>query len=275
MNRRAECSKNAGMTLVELLVAIIILAIIVVPLLHSMVSAVRMGAKAKKHLKATTAAQDIMEGLKAETLENLSCSFNYPDDAFDPLSGGTIVTTDDSFQNFWLISPMLVGGKESSKLYELRADIVEDENLASYRSVNHLTDISASRNTNLGNFGSHDDALADLAPSTKKTDDNLGYEFYRKSNQKYYYAIQDMRVENDNGDPSFVVDAMIELDGSNYTTAGAFQKTSRVPGKNEVLLNEQGRILYRAADEKRDAFFIEDEILASGTAQEFNAIFLP
>ena len=275
MNRRAECSKNAGMTLVELLVAIIILAIIVVPLLHSMVSAVRMGAKAKKHLKATTAAQDIMEGLKAETLENLSCSFNYPDDAFDPLSGGTIVTTDDSFQNFWLVSPMLVGGKESSKLYELRADIVEDENLASYRSVSHLTDISASRNTNLGNFGSHDDALADLAPSTKKTDDNLGYEFYRKSNQKYYYAIQDMRVENDNGDPSFVVDAMIELDGSNYTTAGAFQKTSRVPGKDEVLLNEQGRILYRAADEKRDAFFIEDEILASGTAQEFNAIFSP
>ena len=275
MNRRAECSKNAGMTLVELLVAITILAIIVVPLLHSMASSARVGLKARQHLRTTTAAQDIMEGLKAETLEDLSCSFNYPDDVYDPLSAGTIVTTEDSFRNFWLVSPMLVGGKDSSKLYELRADIVEDENLASYRSVSHLTDISASRNTNLGNFGSSDATLADLAPSTKKTDDNLGYEFYQKSDQKYYYAIQDMRIENDNGDPSFVVDALIELDGSNYTTRGAFQKTSRVPGENEVLLNEQGRILYRAADEKRDAFFIEDETLASGTAQEFNAIFHP
>ena len=275
MNRRAECSKNAGMTLVELLVAIIILAIIVVPLLHSMISAVKMGAKAKKHLRSTTAAQDIMEGLKAETLEELSCSFNYPDDVYDSLSGGTITTTEDSFRNFWLISPMLVGGQDSSKLYELRAIIVEDESLTSYRNVSGLTDISACRNPNLDNFGSSDATLADLAPSTKKTDDNLGYEFYQKSDQKYYYAIQDMRVENDNGDPNFVVDALIELDGSNYTTAGVFQKTSRVPGEDKVLLNEQGRILYRAADEKRDAFFIEDETLASSTAQEFNALFPP
>ena len=177
MNRRAECSKNAGMTLVELLVAIIILAIIVVPLLHSMISAVKMGAKAKKHLRSTTAAQDIMEGLKAETLEELSCSFNYPDDVYDSLSGGTITTTEDSFRNFWLISPMLVGGQDSSKLYELRAIIVEDESLTSYRNVSGLTDISACRNPNLDNFGSSDATLADLAPSTKKTDDNLGYEF--------------------------------------------------------------------------------------------------
>ena len=71
MNRRAECSKNAGMTLVELLVAITILAIIVVPLLHAMASSARVGLKARQHLRTTTAAQDIMEGLKADTGESV------------------------------------------------------------------------------------------------------------------------------------------------------------------------------------------------------------
>lgn len=270
MNSKAKYSKNAGMTLVELLVAVTMLAIIVVPLLHAFASSARVGLKARQNLRVTSMAQDLMEGLKSESIESVSCSFNYPDDDYTGLDNVPIVTSVNSFKNFWLISPALVAGKDSSKLYELRANVIEDRNLHTYRTVSGLTNISAGI-TVTGGGQSPSDSVA----STMKTDDSYGYEFYPKSDQKYYFAIQDMRIENTEGDPNFKVDAMIELDGSNYTSDGAFQKTSIDPSKNEVLLNEHGRINYSATDEKRDAFFLEEESLANATAQEFNITYRP
>lgn len=270
MNSKAKYSKNAGMTLVELLVAVTMLAIIVVPLLHAFASSARVGLKARQNLRVTTMAQDLMEGLKSESIESVSCSFNYPDDDYTGLDNVPIVTSANSFKNFWLISPSLVGGKDSSKLYEVRATVVEDRNLHTYRSVSGLSNISAGITVTGGG-----QAPADTVASTMKTDDAFGYEFHSKSDQKYYFAIQDMRIENTVGDPNFKVDALIELDGSNYTSDGAFQKTSIDPSKNEVLLNEHGRINYSATDDKRDAFFLEDTTLAESTVQEFNNTYRP
>ena len=64
-------NKDAGFSLVELLIAVIILAIIVVPMLHGFVTSARMNGKAKQVQRATTVAQDIMEGLKAYDIEEL------------------------------------------------------------------------------------------------------------------------------------------------------------------------------------------------------------
>ena len=76
---RRHQTDNRGMTLVELLVAIVLLAIVVVPLLHTFVSSARANQKARERLRLTTAAQDIMEGLKADSIEELAYQFNYPD----------------------------------------------------------------------------------------------------------------------------------------------------------------------------------------------------
>ena len=52
---------NNGFSFVELLVSITILAILVVPLLNSFVTAARTNAKAKRVLEATTAGQNLVE----------------------------------------------------------------------------------------------------------------------------------------------------------------------------------------------------------------------
>lgn len=74
--------KNAGFSLVELLVAITILAIIVIPLLNSFLSSHKLNVKSRQTLRATTVAQDIMEGLKAYNLEELKTQFNDPSEGF-------------------------------------------------------------------------------------------------------------------------------------------------------------------------------------------------
>ena len=70
---------DAGFSLVELLIAVTILAIIVIPLLHMFVTSTRINVKSRQMLRATTVAQDIMEGLKAYTLEDVQEQFSLPD----------------------------------------------------------------------------------------------------------------------------------------------------------------------------------------------------
>ncbi len=82
---REECRKanrNAGFSLVELLIAVIILAIIVIPLLHMFVTSTRINIKSRQTLRATTFAQDIMEGLKAYNIDELKQQFNEPIEGF-------------------------------------------------------------------------------------------------------------------------------------------------------------------------------------------------
>lgn len=67
---------NRGMSLIEVLVAIIILALVTGPLLHSFVTGIRLNAKAKEKQRLTTAAQSIMEGLKAYDMEHICLQFN-------------------------------------------------------------------------------------------------------------------------------------------------------------------------------------------------------
>ena len=277
MSRKAQNrnNENAGMTLVELLVAITILGIIVVPLLHTFVSSSRVSLKTRRQLRVTTAAQDIMEGLKAESIESLSCSFNYPDD--DLLADPSVAPVVNSFANFDIIRPELVDGGNSSRLYELRATIDENEASPTYRSVSGLTNISAATNASMDLFGDADPANADKAATTKASDDGVNYDFYGKSDRKYYFAIQNMNIENDAGDPVYVVDALIEVDGSNYTSLGSDQKTTPSYSTEEgsALLNENGMISYSAMDSKRDAFFIQDVMAEIKAAQEFNTTYSP
>ena len=63
---------NAGFSLVELLIAIVILSIIVVPLLHSFVTSARTSAKARNTMHATAIAEDAMEEFEAYTIEEMA-----------------------------------------------------------------------------------------------------------------------------------------------------------------------------------------------------------
>ena len=78
MNKKNHLQRkqNKGFTLVEVLIAMTILAIIVVPLLHAFVTSSRTNAKAKQLMKATTLAQNVMEELKANSIEEVARQFN-------------------------------------------------------------------------------------------------------------------------------------------------------------------------------------------------------
>lgn len=77
-----KLNSNAGFSLVELLIAVTILSIIVIPLMHLFLSSARLNVKSRQTLRATTVAQDIMEGLKAYDVDELQQQFNHPQDGF-------------------------------------------------------------------------------------------------------------------------------------------------------------------------------------------------
>jgi len=60
---------NRGATLIEILIAIAILAICVVPLFKSMILSIQTNVKARTLLSATTAAESAMEDMKADGME--------------------------------------------------------------------------------------------------------------------------------------------------------------------------------------------------------------
>lgn len=86
---------NKGFSLVEVMIAITILAIIVTPFLASFLRATKINAKSRKMLRATTIAENVMEGLSGFLIEDISKQFNdiynlqqKKDDAGNPVVDG-------------------------------------------------------------------------------------------------------------------------------------------------------------------------------------------
>ncbi|MDE6404622.1 MAG: prepilin-type N-terminal cleavage/methylation domain-containing protein [Lachnospiraceae bacterium] len=79
---RRKLNKNAGFSLLELLIAVVILAIIVIPLFNLFLSSNKLNIRSRQTLRATTAAQDIMEGLKAYNIEEIKMQFADPASGF-------------------------------------------------------------------------------------------------------------------------------------------------------------------------------------------------
>ncbi len=104
---------NKGLSLVEILVAVVILALVSGPLLHTFVSAAVYNRRARERQRTTTAAQSVMEGFKAFDLEELCWQFdehkNAEEQAAHPFrvysgatgsSGGTYITEVDGVRQF-------------------------------------------------------------------------------------------------------------------------------------------------------------------------------
>ncbi|MFV0342910.1 MAG: prepilin-type N-terminal cleavage/methylation domain-containing protein [Anaerocolumna sp.] len=72
--------KNAGFTLVELLISISILAIVLLPLLNNFVTAAKVNQKSKRMQNETVLTQTILEEVKALELVDLAARYNYPED---------------------------------------------------------------------------------------------------------------------------------------------------------------------------------------------------
>ena len=78
---------NRGITLVELIVSIAILAIIVLPFLNAFVTATKTNVKARNKMNATHLATNIMEGIENNSMKTMAYQFNYPSEGFDLADG--------------------------------------------------------------------------------------------------------------------------------------------------------------------------------------------
>ena len=76
---KSEKLNNKGFSLVEILVSIIIIAVVSSAVLASLVNSTRYNAKAKDNQYITGAAQSIMEGVKANNIDNLIAQFDDSD----------------------------------------------------------------------------------------------------------------------------------------------------------------------------------------------------
>lgn len=71
MKKRIQQDNNGGFSLIELIIAVVILAFVVAPILGAFVSSARTNGKSQRVLSATTAGQNIMEEVKGTPFKTL------------------------------------------------------------------------------------------------------------------------------------------------------------------------------------------------------------
>lgn len=84
MREDRERKRNSGFTLVEVMIAVAILAIISIPVLQSFVSVAQVNSKSRRRLSATTIAENLMESCKGIPLKEVAAQC-------DNLSGAAAV----------------------------------------------------------------------------------------------------------------------------------------------------------------------------------------
>lgn len=104
--KKVQKLNNAGMTLIEVLIAITILCIVSIPLMKAFVTAAKTNGKAKILFKATNAAENVMELFKTQSLEELKVKYasSYAGSEVTGISGDTVTQhsftiKDDSLSN--------------------------------------------------------------------------------------------------------------------------------------------------------------------------------
>lgn len=80
--RNYKKNRNGGFSLIEVLIAVVVLAIVAIPMIHLFLTSTKINVKSRETLRATTVAQDIMEGLKACDVGELEKEFQEPETDF-------------------------------------------------------------------------------------------------------------------------------------------------------------------------------------------------
>nr|WP_296158418.1 prepilin-type N-terminal cleavage/methylation domain-containing protein [uncultured Blautia sp.] len=206
MKDRKRKNTNAGMTLIELIVAVSIFSIAAVVLLQSFVTSGRINSKSRLYLEATTMAQNLMEEIKSRKFEEVSLAFNYPIDS----------TTGDTRINF----------------LNTQKNRIENGTLGIREVMRNTNDKG---DTTYSDVSQYKDGVDEskVTASVISTDGGKTYKFNPrkkgKNASKYYFELTDVNADHE----SF--DALVEFDGS--TDSGYKEKTTADTGngKNDYL----------------------------------------
>lgn len=97
--QKAEKLNNKGFSLLEVLIAIIILSIVSIPIIRSFATVAKTNANAKILLRATDGAENMMENMEYQTMEELAIRYDISDQntiTFDNTTGKYHFTIKDA-----------------------------------------------------------------------------------------------------------------------------------------------------------------------------------
>ncbi len=206
---------NKGLTLVELLVTVTILAIIVLPLLRGFVISAHTNAKAKEKLRTTEIAQNIMEGLKSNSLEDISRQFNYPG------------TANKDFKVFTNV----VSTSETSEFLNKETDSTKKPNYekAKFPSEGGIPDYVTNPD-DLINFGYTSSYVCATSRTPAK--------FVGQSSHHYYFGVSNIASDAGN----YYYDALISITPSTVDSGTAIEIGSDKKSINEFSLISANKI---------------------------------
>lgn len=239
---------NQGLTLLELLIAVIVLAIIVVPFLNSFVISARSNGRAARTHRATSVAQNIVEGFKAGSLADVMWQMNYPELGFQ-------VVSPDSIEGSLSDSVMEMTRIAGTDGIEYVKSVSSEEMIALYPGADDKTLKSK--------FTVCDGADGNARHSSIfSADGGKSYEFVpQKSNNtsytengKYYFAIKGVRMQGS------AFDALICLDSAKYTNAGSLSAEKRY--------NEEKTVQLTGMDDTKDAIFVQTNTMDDAVIED-------
>lgn len=199
-NKHTKKLNNKGLTLVELIITITVLALVSGFILSAFVSAMRTSAKSRDVHRATTVAQNIMEGINLKTAEEMAYQFSYP------------VTKDSAganVDNFGIYPTVMFEHGASNSVGELVSWTDPATGDVSWEIVN--------TSRSLNDYKALTDAY-DIAKtkSAYMSDITSGkYEFLKDADGRYVYYMRNIR--NDGR----YYNAKVTLDASAYKSGGA------------------------------------------------------
>lgn len=103
--RRTRKSNNTGMSLVEVIVAIAILSIAILPVLHTFVSSAMYNARARSRQQTTAAAQTVLENFKAYSVKEICKQFVHIEGKTFSVNGTTTTAIVDPATNRIIPAP--------------------------------------------------------------------------------------------------------------------------------------------------------------------------
>ena len=194
---------NKGMTLIEVIITITVLVAVSGLILSAFVSSMRASAKARDLHRATTVAQNLMEGVKLKSAEELAYQFNYP--ILQDSSGNNI-------SNFSVYLPTMLRFSADKSVGELYPTVdasgdpilakVTPTTLANYNTLKAAVPYDA-------------EAVAKSASAYTADLKSSDYDFLTDTDGKYIYYIRNL--QNDGA----YYNAKITVDASPYRTGGA------------------------------------------------------
>lgn len=225
---------NRGLSLIEVLVAVIILAIVVTPFLHSFVTTANTNRKAKEIHRATVLAQSVVESCKAETLESIAQQFDYPTDTdFRIMNKDRILDAVD-----WKNSVAEIRYNTSRGEYDPALNF---EDLTEYDPADRRDHVTS---------------------SIYSEDDGLTGEFIGQEDGIYYFSIENVKKEVTDTRPAY--DVLIKLDATTYETGST---------EHDIAYNDTNLVQLPVINQKKDALCVQRDEYTLNAISEFYAQF--